>query len=139
MGRAITGQANSDRPRCVARAQAATPVTGEQLRDFIYAPDAAKLLVGLLGASEIGAFNIGSGEARSVRSVIEAIADRLGARDCLRFGELTPRAWEPPVLVANMQKVRDRMGLDALTPMAAALDGLIDSSKNIADDFTSVP
>lgn len=110
------------------RARKPLPLSqGEQLRDFIYAPDAAKLLVGLFGAPETGAFNIGSGEARSVRSVIEAIADRLGARDCLRFGELAPRAWEPPVLVANMQKVRDRLGFEAHTPMAEALDGLIDS------------
>ena len=129
-------------PTALAALRAGRPLPlsrGEQLRDFIYAPDAAKQLVGLLGASAIGAFNIGSGEARSVRSVIEAIADRFGARACLRFGELTPRGWEPPVLVANMQKYRDQIGLALCTPMAAALDTLIDPTKNIADDFTSVP
>src|SRR6186997_813836 len=55
---------------------------GEQKRDFIYAPDAARMLVRLLNANATGAFNIGTGEARSVRSVIEALADRIGAREC---------------------------------------------------------
>jgi len=109
------------------------------LRDFIYAPDAAKLLVGLLVSSATGAFNIGTGEARSVRSVIEFIADRFGSRHCLHFGELAPRSWEPPVLVADMQKLRDRLGLEAHTPMADALDGLIASATPHADGRAPVP
>jgi len=122
------------------RARKPLPLSqGEQLRDFIYAPDAAELLVGLLGASVTGAFNIGSGQAQSVRSVIEAIADRFGARDCLRFGELAARAWEPPMLVANVNKLRDRLGLEARTPMAEALDGLIASAAVPADGTITVP
>ena len=127
-------------PTVLAALRAKKPLSlsqGEQLRDFIYAPDAAKQLVGLLGISATGAFNIGTGEARSVRSVIEAIADRFGARHCLRFGELRPRPWEPPVLVADMNKLRDRLGLQALTPMAEALDELIASVDRLAGDTTT--
>ena len=128
-------------PMALAALRAGKPLPlsqGEQLRDFIYALDAAKLLVGLLGASATEAFNIGSGEARSVRSVIEAIADRFGARDCLRFGELPPRAWEPPVLVANMNKLRGRLGLEARTPMAEALDELIASASRAEDGINTL-
>jgi nucleoside-diphosphate-sugar epimerase len=115
-------------PTALAALRAGKPLPlshGDQLRDFVYVPDAAKMLIGLLGSSVTGAFNIGSGEARSVRSVIEGIADRFGARGCLRFGEIAPRAGEPPVLVADMQKMHDRLGLKILTPIDAALDGLI--------------
>ncbi len=108
------------------RARKALPLSnGEQQRDFVYAPDAAKLLIRLLGSSVSGAFNIGSGEARSVRSVLDIIADRLGARDCLQFGVLPLREGEPPVLVASMHKFHDQLGPLAATPIAQAIDGLL--------------
>ncbi len=122
-------------PSALAALRAGKPLllsTGEQQRDFIYAPDAAKLLVGLLNASATGAFNIGSGEPRSVRSVIEALADRFDARDLLRFGALPARAWEPPMLVASIRKLSE-LGLEAPTSMADALDGLIAASGGAGD------
>lgn len=117
-------------PSALAALRAGKPMplsSGEQQRDFIYAPDAAKLLVGLLNSNATGAFNIGSGEPRSVRSVIEALADRFDARDLLQFGAMPPRGWEPPLLVANMKKLTE-LGIKARTPMSEALDGLIASS-----------
>lgn len=98
--------------------------TGEQQRDFVYAPDAAKMLAGLLNSAATGAYNIGSGEPRSVRSVIESLADRLDARGLLQFGAMPARAWEPPLLVANMRKL-EALGLLARTPMASAIDDMM--------------
>jgi nucleoside-diphosphate-sugar epimerase len=98
--------------------------SGAQQRDFVYAPDAAKMLAGLLSSGATGAFNIGSGEPRSVRSVVEAVADRLGARDLLQFDAVPPRAWEPPFLVADMRKLGG-LGLVVRTPMEHALDELV--------------
>jgi nucleoside-diphosphate-sugar epimerase len=102
-----------------------TPLsTGEQKRDFVYAPDAAKMLVGLLNSNATGAFNIGSGEPRSVRSVIETLADGLNARGLLQFGAMPARAWEPPLLVADMRKL-EALGLLVRTPMMQVLDGMM--------------
>jgi nucleoside-diphosphate-sugar epimerase len=128
-------------PVALAALRAKKPMSlsrGEQLRDFIYAPDAAKLLIGLLESSATGAFNIGTGKARSVRSVVEAVAERFGARDCLRFGELAPRLWEPPMLVANMNKMHRGLGLEARTPFAEALDELIASAGRLTGDTNRV-
>jgi len=100
---------------------------GEQKRDFIYAPDAAKMLVRLLNANAAGAFNIGTGKPRSVRSVIEALADRLGARDCLRFGEIPLREGEPLVLVASMKKFHEVLGVEPITPFDETLDAVVRS------------
>ena len=97
---------------------------GEQKRDFIYAPDAARMFVRLLIGGATGAFNVGSGEPRSVRSVIEALADRLGGRECLRFGEIPLREGEPSVLVANMKKFHEVLGVERLTPFEEALDAV---------------
>jgi len=97
---------------------------GEQKRDFVYAPDAAKMLVGLLNSDATGAYNIGSGEPRSVRSVVEAVAERLNARDLPQFGAVAARAWEPPLLVADMRKL-EALGFLVRTPMEKALDDVV--------------
>jgi nucleoside-diphosphate-sugar epimerase len=118
-------------PTALAALRARKPLAlshGEQQRDFIYAPDAAKLLVRLLDAPVCGAFNIASGTPRSVRSVMLALADRLDARDCLRFGELPLRENEPEVLVADLRKVGDQLSPDAPTPLADALEVLISAT-----------
>src|SRR5262249_24106521 len=108
------------------RARKALPLShGEQKRDFIYAPDAARMFVRLLDAEATGAFNIGTGEPRSVRSVVEALADRLDARQCLQFGAIPLREGEPLVLVASMKKFNQHLGVERTTPLEEALDAMI--------------
>jgi nucleoside-diphosphate-sugar epimerase len=94
---------------------------GEQLRDFVYAPDAANQLVRLLASDANGAFNIGTGISRSIRSALEDIADRLNGRRYFRFGELPLREGEPMVLVANMTKFESRIGVVAATSWSDAI------------------
>ncbi len=118
-------------PATVAKMRAGEKMllsSGEQKRDFVYAPDAAKMLIGLLKSNATGTFNIGSGEARSVRSVVEAVAERMNARDLPQFGAVAPRAWEPPLLVADMRKL-EALGLVVRTPMEKALDDFIAASR----------
>jgi nucleoside-diphosphate-sugar epimerase len=100
---------------------------GRQTRDFVYAPDAADLIVRLLMSSETGAFNVGTGNGSTIRSVIEYLGKRCGRLDLLRFGALDPPAGEPAVLVADMTKVRTRLGWSASTQISNGLDRLFDS------------
>jgi nucleoside-diphosphate-sugar epimerase len=85
------------------------------------------MFVRLLNANATGAFNIGTGVPRSVRSVIEALADRLGARDCLRFGEIPLREGEPLTLVASRRKFHEVLGVEPITPIDEALDAVVGS------------
>lgn len=85
-----------------------------QRRDFLYIGDVAKAY-GVLaedlkrGAFEI--FNICSGEAVAVRSLIEMIADRLGAsRALLGFGKRAMRPGEPPVSYGSCEKAKQALG-----------------------------
>lgn len=94
---------------------------GRQLRDFIYAPDAADLLVRLLFSPEVGSFNIGTGCATTIRSVIEYLADRRGGRELLCLGAIEPPDGEPPLQVADMARVRARLGWLAPTSIEAGL------------------
>lgn len=98
---------------------------GRQLRDFIYAPDAADLLVRLLFSPEAGSFNIATGCPTTIRSVIEYLADRRGGRELLRLGAIEPPAGEPLRLVADMTRVRARLGWSAPTTIEAGLSQVL--------------
>ena len=111
-------------PSVLGALRAGKPVAtthGRQQRDFIDAADAADLLVRLLLSQENGAFNIGTGRATTIRSVVEYLASRCGRPDLPQFGALALAPGEPAVLVADMRKVRDRL---SWAPQTALYDGL---------------
>jgi nucleoside-diphosphate-sugar epimerase len=118
-------------PAVLASLRAGKPVQtthGAQKRDFIYAPDAADLLVRLLLSPETGAFNVGTGHATTIRSVVEYLASRCGRPELLQFGAIQPPAEEPPVLVADTTKVHDRLGWSAPTSIYKGLDRVLNST-----------
>jgi nucleoside-diphosphate-sugar epimerase len=98
---------------------------GSQMRDFIYAPDAADLLIRLLLSSRTGVFNIGTGHGTTIRSVVEHLADWCGGRELVQFGAVTPSPGEPAMLVADMTKVKIQFGWSASTTVQAGLDRLL--------------
>jgi nucleoside-diphosphate-sugar epimerase len=102
----------------------------DQVRDFIFAPDAADLLVSLLASNKTGAFNIASGQGLSIRTALKHLADRVGGADCLQFGALPMRPGDPGHLVADMTKVQTELGWRAPTSFEAGLDAYL---KNVAN------
>ncbi len=115
-------------PSLLAALRAGKPVQtthGRQQRDFIYAPDAADLLIRLLLSQETGAFNIGTGRATTIRSVVEYLAARCGRPDSPQFGAMPLAPGEPAVLVADMSKVRDRLSWAPETEIHQGLDRVL--------------
>lgn len=94
---------------------------GRQQRDFIYAPDAADLLVRLLLSEEAGAFNIGTGRGTTVGSVVEHLAARCDRPDLPQFGAIALAPGEPAVLVADMSKVQRRLSWSPATDVQSGL------------------
>lgn len=111
----------------LASGQPVQTTHGAQKRDFIYAPDAADLLVRLLLSPETGAFNIGTGHVTPLRYVIEYLASRYGKSELLRFGAIQPTPGEPPFLVADMTKIYDRLSWSASTNIQSGLDQILTS------------
>lgn len=108
------------------RAGKPVPTThGRQQRDFTYAPDAADVLARLLLSQEDGAFNIGTGSASTIRSVVEYLAARCGRPDLPQFGALAQATGEPAVLAADMSKVRDRLSWAPRTELQDGLDRVL--------------
>jgi nucleoside-diphosphate-sugar epimerase len=83
---------------------------GSQLRDFLHSADVGSAFVSLLGSDVQGAVNIGSGESTPVSRVVDLIAAATGRPDLVRRGELDQRPGDPPVLVADVQRLGDEVG-----------------------------
>jgi nucleoside-diphosphate-sugar epimerase len=119
-------------PLVLAALRAGNPVPtthGTQQRDFIYAPDAADLLVRLLLSAEGGAFNVATGRATTIRSVIEYLALRCGGPELPQFGAISPAPGEPAVLVADMTKVRDGLSWSAPTDVQQGLEEVVKAAE----------
>jgi nucleoside-diphosphate-sugar epimerase len=116
-------------PSLLAALSAGKPMDvtdGSQVRDFIYAPDVAELLVRLLATSDAnGAYNAGTGRGVAVRQVIQWVADNLSAHELVRFGTRARRDDEPAVLVADMAKVERTLGWHAPTSIESGLERLL--------------
>ena len=64
---------------------------GEQVRDFLHVEDVARAIVSVLDSELEGPVNIASGEAVTLKSVIETIARLIGRTDLLRIGAVASR------------------------------------------------
>jgi UDP-glucuronate decarboxylase len=83
------------------------PLTeGLQIRDFLHVREVAEGFVELLDSSIQGCFNIASGEGVSIRKMVEKVAEKMGGREWLKFGARSLSLFDPPELVANMNKLQ---------------------------------
>jgi nucleoside-diphosphate-sugar epimerase len=88
-----------------------TPTSeGSQARDFLHTADVGSAFAALLDSDVEGPVNIGSGEATPVGRVVELIAQAAGTPDLVRLGALETRPGDPPVLVADVSRLREEVG-----------------------------
>lgn len=73
--------------------------SGKQIRDYMDARDAARMIVNAALGSVQGPVNICSGKPVTVRQLAETIADEYGRRDLLRFGARPDNLTDPPCVV----------------------------------------
>lgn len=96
--------------RSLLRGEPAQCSEGRQVRDFLYVEDAAAALVQLLRSEVSGPVNIASGEGVAVKDLVGNIAGIIGRGDLLRLGERTVKPDEPPMLVADVKRLREEVG-----------------------------
>ncbi len=95
--------------------------SGKQCRDFLHVADVADALIALVRSSVKGPVNIGSGVSIAVRDVIECVAATCGRSDLVRFGVRETPASEPPLLVADIARLRDELGWRPRIPLEHGL------------------
>lgn len=83
---------------------------GEQLRDFLYAPDLADAFATLLASDVVGAVNVASGEPVAIRDVVQEIGDATGHPELLAIGARSANLSEPQVLTADVARLRGEVG-----------------------------
>jgi nucleoside-diphosphate-sugar epimerase len=68
--------------------------------------------------------NVGSDEAISIAEVLEYVARQIGRPELLKLGARPAPADEPPILIPNMDRLRDEVGWKPKWKLDA---GLIDA------------
>lgn len=107
--------------RSLLMGQPAEITAGTQRRDFLHVDDAADALVSLLFSKITGPVNVASGAAVSVREVVTAIGVATGRPELIRFGVKPTPPGEPPLLVADVTRLRDELGW---APRTQLTDGI---------------
>ena len=83
---------------------------GEQIRDYLYVKDAAEALVCLLESKVEGPVNVASGKAVKLKDIVDAAACAAGRADLLRYGAILAAEDDPPLLLAETEKLFLQVG-----------------------------
>lgn len=100
------------------RGEPALSSHGLQIRDYMHVQDVADGMVALLDSQAKGAYNIASGRATTIVSMVRALGELTGRPDLLRIGALPARANDAPLVVGDPTAAKrdfgweSRIGLD---------------------------
>ena len=83
---------------------------GSQIRDFLYVQDVASAFVALLESNTRGVLNIASGVPLTLKEVICKIGEKLGRQELIRFGSIVLLRDDPPILIADVKKLKEEVG-----------------------------
>jgi nucleoside-diphosphate-sugar epimerase len=108
------------------RGERAAVTHGTQVRDFLHVADVAGAFAALVSREEVqGAVNIASGVPVSLRELLVVLENRLGAHGLIGFGERPAPVDEPPVIVADVERLRDEAGFVPKLSLESGLDDAI--------------
>lgn len=111
--------------RSLLRGEPALCSSGEQVRDFMHVADVASAFVALLDSEVQGPINIASGEAVAIRDVVERISAKLGYPELLRLGARSVPPQEPPLLLADVRRLKNELSWQPSIGLNSGLDDAI--------------
>ena len=83
---------------------------GEQVRDYLHVQDVAGAFTSILESDIQGPINIGSGSPVKLSDIVLKIADRLHLEKLVRLGALPSPENDPPLVLANVKRLRNELG-----------------------------
>lgn len=95
--------------------------SGTQVRDFIHVRDVSDACTRALESERSGVFNVGTGQASTLREVGALIAAETGGAGLLRFDAREAPPGDRAYVVADMTKMRNEMGWRAQTALREGL------------------
>ncbi len=99
--------------------------SGEQVRDFMHVTDVASAFVALLDSDIQGPVNIASGEALTIKNVVEKIATSLGRPELLKLGARPTNLQDPPLLLADVRRLKNELNWQPTFNIDRGLDETI--------------
>jgi nucleoside-diphosphate-sugar epimerase len=105
--------------------QEAQCTLGQQVRSFLHVADVGAAFADLLDSDVQGPVNVGSDEKISVAGLIQRIAGKLGRADLVRLGARSAASEEPPLLVPDLQRLREEVRFNPRYALDEALDETI--------------
>ncbi len=100
---------------------------GEQRWDYLFVEDVAEAICSVMVKSNAqGVFNLGSGEAHTVRSIVERIRDLIDPSLPLGFGEIPYRPDQIMHLQADITRLRQATGWKPMVSLDEGLKHTID-------------
>ena len=93
----------------------------EQLWDYLYVEDAANAILSVVYQRASGIFNIGSGQAVSLKSVVELIRKSVASDAVIDYGAVPYRPDQVMHLEADTSRIRQATGW---TPSVTLKDGI---------------
>jgi nucleoside-diphosphate-sugar epimerase len=99
--------------------------SGRPVRDFAATRYVGRALACLAAARAEGPVNIGAGEGRPIREVVEMIGRLAGRPELIRLGALPDRPGEAPHMVADIGRLRREAGFTERHDLEAALARLL--------------
>lgn len=99
---------------------------GLQIRDYMHVQDVADGMVALLDSGARGAYNIASGQATTIVSIVQQLGELTGRADLLRIGALPARANDAPLVVGDPGAAWRDFGWKAGIPLRDGLREVVD-------------
>lgn len=78
---------------------------GRQVRDYLFVEDVADVMVRLLESDVAGPINVASGQAITLRSIVEKIGEQTGRAELIQFGAIPQAATDTPLVVADTSRL----------------------------------
>lgn len=107
------------------RGQPVKCTAGHQIRDFLYVADVAEAFVALLESKASGPVNIASGQPVALKEIVSRIADQLGGHELIELGAIPIAKDEPPLLVADIARLKREVGWSPRYSLDDGLKGTI--------------
>lgn len=83
---------------------------GNQIRDFMHVADAAEAFAFLADSTVEGSVNIGSGKGFKINEIVNIIGELTGKSHLLRIGDIPAPPNDPPVITADIDKLKNLVG-----------------------------
>jgi nucleoside-diphosphate-sugar epimerase len=99
---------------------------GNQIRDYLFAADAADALVTLLESDVTGTINVASGQAIRLREIVDRIGALLGRPELIRLGAIPPAPTDAPLVVADVTRLQQSIRWSPKFDLDTGLSSTID-------------